>query len=1278
MIPTWVLLDDAADACEALLADTFGVALKQAPPDPLDSHGFELLLKQLFASLVRAVGPEDARALQGVQTVLDLDWPGMTSDARARAIAIVAKALGGVPTLVVGKVDQALAKHGPQIIAATKQKATAYYDLPIDARFNLVDQRVINAARTSQAHYIRNEYGKREAIASAEARAIVADGLERGLDRYAIAEELRPAMAALGVKRSYGYLRMVASVFAARARAWGSLAAFDEAGIEHMEWVSMLDESTSDVCRFLDGRIFPVAAARDRYLQVAASAAPEAVVELQPWVQAGRAKDGSVALFYKQGGERKPIALVERSGVGAADDRGEYSRAASTGKLIAAGITSPPAHAHCRSQIVPASAVPTRAQVPASLPVSGPSTTPNVLPYLGTGPLKPVIAGQAATEQELAALARAGRALPAGFNPEALPELTAAEIAAQQAAAAKQKAIADALAALAALPSGMPGKVLHGIPDLKTSGVGDPPKNPTKVQLAGAKMQKSKQALVKDVWTLFPNADAKAVEEAIRAFDPAHPITVFKHDGKLWAPGEDAKNHVIAAKLLGHAKLQVKIIDQDAAAAKQAWAKGMAVPPALVPVMKAMGVSSSAPTAAPPAVQPKGDAKNILHQQTGGPKGSNEGGFYAGADGVERYVKFYDDPAQAHCEHLSNALYAALGHTAPASTLFEHKGKTAYASILFKGGKTLKDIGGPSAMSNDDAKALMRAFAADVLTGNWDAVGTGFDNVMRLPDGRWARIDNGGTLLMRAKEGRKPAAALDAITEWDVFFSSKNPYYQQVAARAGYSAPEDFKDEVTGQIRRILELQKSAGSWADYVRLHIPDCPAADRDRIAQMLSARSRLLEEKLAEITKPVPAAGGPRFLAKQYSTISPAKGLRLADLPETTVIEDHYGKISRNNPTRMPSGESYDSYRRRAEAAVKDIKGAELKGIISFTGTGYTAIRESEELGLPNPRSDAIQRALEKGTPEPGTVWRGIRGLPEAVITKHLENGVLQLGKKGGATSSTAWCVDVSIDSFMGGPGDGHPGGYKILYKLHGKTQVPVETISSVGATERELMMKRDTVFRVTGLSRAKGRKHVLVVEAEEILGEEAVQAREHAARGGGPLLPAAPGPGPATPPPKAPGNSVPVPGPPPKAPVVGAPAPPPPTATEVTAAIAKLAAMPKTQGDMVAHPSGSPHFNALNPVPVPPKDVPQAKFDEAKKGPVMLVDPSSVTMHSDGAPDDALEMALNLTLIMSDWSKFSVTMIKAGGKLYTIDKTKDHIVGAFALLGMPVPAHIVDLD
>lgn len=1249
MIPAWAVFDAAADLAEEVVAHAFGLpARKQQTQNPLEDDEFEGILKSLFGSILRVVEPEDRRALQTVQTMLDLNWPGMSEAERERALQKIGVALGGVPNVVVQKVDKVLALQGPQIVVATKQASAATFDLPISPSFNLVDQRVIEAARRSHAHYIRNEYGVREERASAVARDIVSKGLARGLDRYAIAEELEPAMAALGVTRSRGYFQMVSSVYAARARTWGQIAAFDEAAIEYMEWMSVLDESTSDVCRYLDGKVFPVAAARQRHEAVADSEDPESVVELQPWVSTGKAENGAMALYYKREGKRIPIATVERSGVGAKDDRGEFSRGASVDALVKAGITSPPAHAHCRSLLVPASEVGASAQVPANAPVGPPAATPGkILPYVSF-PTQPVPAGPEASPQEKLTWGRPVRPQPAGFNPEALPEHTAAELAEIAAAEAKRKAIEQALAKLQALPKLGTGEVASPLPTVASLGPGHAPPKPNKVQIAGGKKKKPVPVVVDQVHGL-DGFQEKWAAPAVQLFDPNEPVLLVKHDGVL-TPASAAESYkLLAAKLHGHVTLPAKIIDLDKAAAK----KLKKAPAAAAPPPSQPPDTLPSPPPAPPrpptlsAPPPKGDAKNILHKQTGAKQGSNEGGFYEGADGVARYVKFYNEAGKAECEHLANAIYRDLGHTAPESVLFDHNGKLAFASKIIPGAKTLREVG----HSAERSKKILEGFVADVLTANWDVVGVGNnggdDNVVFLPDGSVARIDNGGSLLMRGLTGRKPNAVLNAITEWDKLFDpGVNFNYSRMAKAAGVTCAEDMKDVALAGIDKVLALEKAAGGWTGYVDRLVPGLASSDRSRIAEMLTARTKLLAEKAEEMRRPPPAPGQARFTAKQYSNVAPRAGLRLSELPETEVIEDHYKKISRSNPTKMPSGEKYTEYRKRAEAAVKGMPADAVSAIRDFTGNGYTPIRDSEERGAPDSRSEAILKALKKAPAEPGTVWRGIQELPEFVITKHLENGILQLGKKGGATSSSSWLIDVSIDSFMGGPGDGRPGGFKILYKLNGKTQVPVETISSVGDTERELMLARDAVFRVTGLSRPKGRKHVLVVEAEELVGAERDAAL--AGRGGGGPG-SSPSPTPTLPPPATPKDKV----------------------------LAQVAALPTKagpKGPEVLH--GLPSFSAQSPPPVHPSTVPKDKVDAAKTQPPVLVSPSMITMHADSVPHDDVAAMVDGVL---DGSDPPIVLVQSGGKLYLkTPQIWSSTVVAHAQAGKPFKAQVVNLD
>jgi len=246
---------------------------------------------------------------------------------------------------------------------------------------------------------------------------------------------------------------------------------------------------------------------------------------------------------------------------------------------------------------------------------------------------------------------------------------------------------------------------------------------------------------------------------------------------------------------------------------------------------------------------------DVMAEKVGDQRGSNKGGTYRGVDGVDRYVKEYTDPAQASCEHLANKIYADLGMPALNSNVYvdPRTGKpSVYASEILKDVQPLQASG----LTKDKAQKFMRGFGADVLVGNWDAVGMSLDNVVVDKAGNVLRVDNGGSFLMRAKAGRKADALLNQISEVDVFLSDKNPSYKQVANAAGIYEPAALKDMLKQQVASITALREKHQGWAGYVNANAPGLNAADKAKIIDMLEARTSLLQLKRDELNRPLPA--------------------------------------------------------------------------------------------------------------------------------------------------------------------------------------------------------------------------------------------------------------------------------------------------------------------------------------------------------------------------------------------------------------------------------------
>lgn len=234
---------------------------------------------------------------------------------------------------------------------------------------------------------------------------------------------------------------------------------------------------------------------------------------------------------------------------------------------------------------------------------------------------------------------------------------------------------------------------------------------------------------------------------------------------------------------------------------------------------------------------------DLLTRKVGPQGGSNPGGSYETANGQKYYVKRYREPAQANGEVLSNFIYRELGFTVPESyTVEASDGHQYIASKWMDGIQTIGERG----LTRDDADEILDGFAADVFLANWDTVGMGHDNVARLPDGRMARLDQGGTLFYRAQGAPKDVDALkSSLSEWDNFVT-RNRDYAELFKAAGLKNADALGSRAVAQIDRVLALPKKHGSWGKVVEKALPRIGDDERQRLADLLDARATLLERK------------------------------------------------------------------------------------------------------------------------------------------------------------------------------------------------------------------------------------------------------------------------------------------------------------------------------------------------------------------------------------------------------------------------------------------------
>jgi len=193
--------------------------------------------------------------------------------------------------------------------------------------------------------------------------------------------------------------------------------------------------------------------------------------------------------------------------------------------------------------------------------------------------------------------------------------------------------------------------------------------------------------------------------------------------------------------------------------------------------------------------------------------GSNEGGFYMDPITGERfYLKFYRNPDQARVECVAKSIYKELGIRTADSEVVEVDGRIAIKSKEIKGVKSLyRD----SLRGNPD---VMNGFIADAFLGNWDVMGTSFDNVVQGEDGGIYRIDNGGSLIFRARGDTKDFPSND-VSELKTLL---NPQFTTGAVFSGIS-PEEMRLQAINLINTltdevIIRILKESGLKGENLR----------------------------------------------------------------------------------------------------------------------------------------------------------------------------------------------------------------------------------------------------------------------------------------------------------------------------------------------------------------------------------------------------------------------------------------------------------------------------
>ena len=162
------------------------------------------------------------------------------------------------------------------------------------------DRQLKNFLSDNATFWVGNHYDQQVQSRIQEAADNVLSTTEGTLGRREAGQKFAEAFRGQ-FQKSDSYWRLLANDVTTKSRELGRVQGMVKAGIEQYRIDAILDRRTSDICRYLDGKVFDVADAveqRDRLLQ---SEDPEAIKEMSPWLQAEQVVEMSVEELSSQG-----------------------------------------------------------------------------------------------------------------------------------------------------------------------------------------------------------------------------------------------------------------------------------------------------------------------------------------------------------------------------------------------------------------------------------------------------------------------------------------------------------------------------------------------------------------------------------------------------------------------------------------------------------------------------------------------------------------------------------------------------------------------------------------------------------------------------------------------------------------------------------------------------------------------------------------------------------------------------------------------------------------
>jgi SPP1 gp7 family putative phage head morphogenesis protein len=227
------------------------------------------------------------------------------------------------------------------------------------------DRAVVNVLSNNNNFFVGQTYD-REVVENVN--RVIATNVEKGLPKRGLNIALRREISEQVGINSDVYYKILSNDVLNRARTFAQVNSYVEAKVKRYEFLAVIDERTSAICEYYDGRIFEVETARRIIRDITKFGVPETdrqvdkFKSLRPWVllDRDRAREGKNALFYTDPRGKKVFLPNSTMAVNADGSfRSTGSKSQKTTRQIVQQAPRggnppviPPLHGNCRSTTV--------------------------------------------------------------------------------------------------------------------------------------------------------------------------------------------------------------------------------------------------------------------------------------------------------------------------------------------------------------------------------------------------------------------------------------------------------------------------------------------------------------------------------------------------------------------------------------------------------------------------------------------------------------------------------------------------------------------------------------------------------------------------------------------------------------------------------------------------------------------------------------------------------------------------------------------------------------